>query len=100
MRILVTGANGFVGSAVAARLVSDGNAVRGAVRGAGAALPAGVERVVIGDLSEATDWRRAVEDIDAVVHAAARVHVMRDDAADPLTAFRRANAGGTRSLAR
>ena len=37
---------------------------------------------------------------DAVVHLAARVHVMRDTAADPLLEFRRVNTGATLELAR
>jgi UDP-glucose 4-epimerase len=39
-------------------------------------------------------------DADCVVHLAARVHVMRDSAADPLAAFRRTNVEGTLSVAR
>ena len=43
---------------------------------------------------------RSLEGVDAVVHLAARVHVMRDTAADPLAAFRAANVEATVNLAR
>ena len=46
------------------------------------------------------DWREAVAGIEAVVHCAARVHVMNDKAADPLAAFREVNVDGTMNLAR
>jgi nucleoside-diphosphate-sugar epimerase len=99
MRVLVTGANGFVGSAVVARAADRGFTVRGAVR-RDASLPAGVERAQVGDLDDATAWEQAVAGVDVVVHAAARVHVMRETASDPLADFRRVNTAGTLHLAR
>lgn len=97
-RILVTGASGFIGRALLARLAADGQAVRAAVRSGAADL--GVERVRVGDLGPDTDWDAAVAGCDVVIHTAARVHVMRERAADPLAAFRRANVEGTVHLAR
>jgi nucleoside-diphosphate-sugar epimerase len=54
----------------------------------------------LGDLAREIDWRKALEDVDAVVHCAARVHVMRESAADPLAAFRAVNVAATLNLAR
>ncbi|MCK9989716.1 MAG: hypothetical protein WA112_12880 [Rugosibacter sp.] len=48
---------------------------------------------VIGEINGRTDWRAALTGMDAVVHLAARVHVMRDAAADPLAAYRAVNVG-------
>ena len=99
--VLVTGASGFVGAAVAARLVQLGCPnTRAAVRRAYTQLPLGVEGCVVPTLAADTDWTSALAGIDSVVHAAARVHVMRESATDPLDAFRRVNVQGTLNLAR
>lgn len=100
MIVLVTGASGFVGRAVAARLHDEGMRVRATSRTPAASLPAAVEQVRIGDLSAHTDWRDALQGVEVVVHAAARVHVMQDTATDPLAEFRRVNVAGTAHLAR
>lgn len=94
--VLVTGASGFVGSALTQHLVQRGHRVRAAVRHC--APPAGIE-CVQAELSPHTDWTAALEGIDTVVHAAARVHVMRDTARAPLEAFRSVNVEGTARLA-
>src|SRR4051812_11864643 len=98
--VLVTGANGFVGRAVVKRLMRDApTGVRAAVRTRAADVPAGVEKVEVGDVHGTTDWREALRGVRAVVHLAARVHVMRDRSADPLADFRRVNVSGTLQLA-
>jgi len=99
MKVRVTGANGFVGLALLERLnVMSGLQVAGSVRRA--AGLAGTTVVEVGDLTAQTDWSLALADADAVVHLAARVHVMQDTATDPLTAFRTVNVDGTLNLAR
>ena len=50
--------------------------------------------------SDSAAWHKALVGITTVVHLAARVHVMRDTEADPLTAFRAVNVQGTLNLAR
>lgn len=101
MNVLVTGATGFVGAALVRRLLSDGDhRIRAAVRSDGASLPTGVEAITVGDIGPTTRWQHAVTGVDTVIHLAARVHVMRDDAVDPLAQFRRVNVDGTLRLAR
>ena len=101
MRLMVTGASGFVGNAIVNRSIANSSwHLRAAARGRLAEVPDGVELVRVGDLAGDTDWRSAVAGVDAVVHAAARVHVMRDSAANPETEFRKANVDGTINLAR
>lgn len=105
-RILVTGANGFVGSAFCRRLHSSGLLVRGAVRDR-EKFPQhadsefkGLEWTVLHDRSPKDETRHALQEVSAVVHLAARVHVMSDDAVDPLSEFRRVNCDWTERLAR
>ncbi|WP_419737148.1 UDP-glucose 4-epimerase family protein [Pseudomonas sp. COR18] len=101
MNLLLTGASGFVGQALLARLLADGkHRPRGAYRRLPEAIAPDAEACVVGDLGPEVDWREALFDIDTVVHCAARVHVMQDRAADPLAEFRRANVDGTLHLAR
>jgi nucleoside-diphosphate-sugar epimerase len=95
MRILVTGAGGFLGAVVCRALLEGGHAVRGLVRRQRSGLPADT---VAGDLSDQSSLDRAVMGMDAVVHLAARVHVMQERNADPLAAFRRVNVEGTARL--
>lgn len=99
--VLVTGANGFIGGAVCSALPSRGYRVRGVVRRQGQiALQNGVERLSLKEMDETTDWSAALVGVDSVVHLAARVHLMRDTVADPLTEFRRTNVALTLNLAR
>ena len=99
--ILVTGASGFVGSPVLDSLANHSNfSLRAAVRRLNHNLPSKINVIQVGDLAADTDWDAAVQDIDAVIHAAARVHVMRDVAPDSLAEFRRVNVEGTLNLAR
>jgi nucleoside-diphosphate-sugar epimerase len=101
---LVSGATGFVGRAVCAELARRQYAVRSIVRVhrvsdsvSGAELS---DRVQLDDIGPATDWSDALDDVKAVVHLAARVHVMHDSSADPLAAFCAVNVAGTLNLAR
>lgn len=101
MKVLVTGASGFVGRAVCGRLQGDQDLqVVGALRREGLALAKGVHAVRVDDLSAHTDWTAALTGVEVVVHTAARVHVMKDSAVDPLAEYRRVNVQGTLRLAR
>jgi UDP-glucose 4-epimerase len=102
MRVLLTGATGFVGRAVLDRLVnSDDVEPVAAIRAH--ALPdfyRNVKTVGISGLQADTDWSEALDQVETVIHSAARVHVMNDTESDPLEAFRKVNVEGTLKLAR
>lgn len=74
-RTLVTGASGFIGSALIQTLAEAGHHVRAAVRRPDL-LPslAGVQPVKLPDLAEPVDWSSLVEGIDVVVHLAGTAH--------------------------
>jgi len=100
VKVLVTGASGFVGNAACARLVTQGMSVIGTVRCPPARPLPGVNYRMVGDLDANTDWRDVLTGVDVIIHCAARVHVMREMVADPLGAFRVTNVAGTQQLAR
>jgi nucleoside-diphosphate-sugar epimerase len=97
-RVLVTGANGFVGKALCQELV-DQNYTVVAVCRQNANCPNGCEAIGIPDINSQTDWTEALVNVDTVIHLAARVHVMKESSADPLNEFRKVNVEGTRRLA-
>lgn len=96
MKVLVTGASGFVGSSLCQVLNGCGHDLIPAVRKARGMTG----EFVVGEVGSLTNWRIALGGVQAVVHLAARVHVMRDSAIDPLAAFRAVNTDGTLNLAR
>jgi len=99
LRILVTGASGFVGRQLCHTLTAAGLRVRAALRN-DAPLIEAHERVVIGDIGPDTEWSGSFEGVDTIVHLAARVHVMRDLAGDSYAEYRRINVLGSERLAR
>lgn len=90
MRVLVTGASGMLGGAVARHIAAQGHEVRTFQRRASGVV--GVQDV-LGSVTSPADVARAVEGMDAVVHLAAKVSL----AGDPAD-FDAVNVGGTRSL--
>ena len=71
--ILVTGATGFIGSALVESLRRRDLGVRALARGDGEDAP-GVRRVIVPDLASHADWRPVVEGVSAVVHLAGIAH--------------------------
>jgi nucleoside-diphosphate-sugar epimerase len=99
-RILVTGAAGFVGRELVAQLVALGSfEVQGLTRQAPANPVAGAKYRTGGDLSSQAQWQQVLAGVHAIVHTAARAHVLNDRAADPLAEFRHVNVEGTLRLA-
>ncbi len=94
MKVLVTGANGFIGRALVQDLRGRGHQVVTATR-----RPAS-NCVGVGEIDGSTDWSAALQGCDAIVHAAARVHQMKEEATDAEALYRRTNVDGTLNLAR
>lgn len=101
-RILVTGANGFIGREVVRELCARGRPVVATVRrGEEYRSDTDAEsHFAIGELGPETVWDKALRDVSTVVHLAGRAHILRETSLDPLAAYRLVNVGGTGQLAR
>jgi nucleoside-diphosphate-sugar epimerase len=100
MKILVTGATGFVGRPLCVHLAQKNWLVRACIHSRPADFQVdGVEFASTPSIDGSTDWVCALSGVQAVVHLAARVHVMRETRSDALAAFRKINVEGTVRLA-
>ena len=98
MKVLVTGASGFIGRALCDRLAESGDVeLVATVRTSTEPVPLNGS-VKTKELAPDTPWEDALDSVEVVVHAAARVHVMHG--ADSAHDFRRVNVEGTANLAR
>ena len=95
---MVTGADGFVGSKLCGYLQKNNVLLRRAVRKKKEWHEKDV--VAVGDIDGRVRWELALSSVTAVVHLAARVHVMRENATHPSLEFRRVNVDATLNLAR
>lgn len=100
MKILVTGSTGLVGASLISRLAVEGHSVLAAARTTSQRLPLGVTRLQMNELADGGEAFVGDNSADVVVHTAARVHVLRDTATNPLAAFRAVNVGGSLAVAR
>lgn len=99
-RILITGAGGFVGRAVCHSLRNAGHTLSGTTREATKKRgPENIPLYRVSELGQDTDWSQCVVGADAIVHLAAHVHVMRENASENFEAYRVANRDGSVSLA-
>lgn len=100
-KVLVTGANGFVGRRLCEHLLASGYQVRAAVRNAPVtrAFHSNLQFVSTGDLIAFDDWQTLLQDVGAVVHLVARTHVTDEFGDAALPAYRALNVDVTRRLA-
>ncbi|NEO66332.1 MAG: NAD-dependent epimerase/dehydratase family protein, partial [Moorea sp. SIO4G2] len=97
--ILVTGATGFIASHLLPILHQRGWQITAAVRNQFLHPPAiPLKTVAVGDINGNTDWSKALEGIDTVIHLAARAHILQDDAPNPEAEFLEVNTLGTTQL--
>jgi UDP-glucose 4-epimerase len=97
-KVLLTGATGFVGSNLLARLKKQCD-IQVVLTTRKDIPETDVNTIVVGDIDGATDFSVALRDTDAVIHCAARAHIMSDNVPDPLAEYRRVNVAGTLNLA-
>jgi nucleoside-diphosphate-sugar epimerase len=97
MRVLLTGATGFLGRELLAVLRSKHD-VMTAVRAQTGAVD--ISCAIVGDIDHATDWESALIGQQIIVHAAARAHITRNGSENPLSEYRKVNVAGSLNLAR
>ncbi|MDC1322467.1 NAD-dependent epimerase/dehydratase family protein [Pseudomonadales bacterium] len=97
-KILVTGANGFVGEALSRELHTSGYDILCSVRDRSRTVAVG-KQIIVDSLDSHTQWRQALKGCSTVIHLAGRAHVLNDNVTDPLATFRAINTSGTLNLA-
>jgi nucleoside-diphosphate-sugar epimerase len=101
VKILITGANGFIGQYLTHYLVEKGEIKDDDIIRAVRQLSSSENKnfTAIGNIDQDTNWQYALQGVDIVIHLAARVHVMNETSANPLQEFRKTNRYGTINLA-
>ena len=97
--VLVTGANGFVGSGLVARLVAEQIPVRSVTRNSSGVHAKESEVFFIETLESVANWEEALRDVEVVVHLAAKVHDMSKQSSNSIDDYRRINVEATLNLA-
>ena len=98
--MLVTGANGFIGRALCEEEIRQGYSVHALVRSSEKYVVDGCKMTNVANLTRTTDYTEMLVGVNIVIHLAARVHIMNDDASNPSAEFYEANTAITLNLAR
>jgi nucleoside-diphosphate-sugar epimerase len=101
MKILITGATGFIGSHLLPRLIRERHDVVAALRNHTSAtkLSQSIPQIIVGEINRHTDWHQALKGIDTVIHLAGRAHILHE-VGDPEAEFMEINFLGTQNLVR
>ena len=94
LNVLITGYSGFVGSHLLEQLKDNFN-----LSLLGRTKPNINCKFLYASIDDSTDYSSFLEDVDVIVHVAARVHIMMDTENDPLEEYRAINVRGTINLA-
>lgn len=97
LKILVSGANGFVGKKLCETLTRQKHKVSAVIRDNDTTIKN--TQLIIKTLSKETVWGDALNNIDVVIHLAGRAHVMKEEASDPYQAYAEINVDATKHLA-
>jgi nucleoside-diphosphate-sugar epimerase len=101
MKVLITGATGFIGSHLIPRLnqISDCQIVA-AIRNEDSQkkLPITVATVIVGEIDHQTNWSQALREVEVVIHLAARAHILQEQVPNSEAEFIRVNTQGTANL--
>ncbi|NRB79280.1 MAG: SDR family oxidoreductase [Saccharospirillaceae bacterium] len=98
-RLLITGASGFLGSALSEQLIKNSIPFVAVYR-SDYVTPSIKNKYIINTLDADTQWQNGLIGISCVIHCAARAHIMNEVSIDPLLEYRKVNTAGTLNLAR
>lgn len=96
MRILLTGASGFIGRALYAELNHEVNQIIRITRKKSFEN----SEVIVGDFENFKEWDGLLKNIDVIIHLAGRAHIFDDKSKDQLEKFRKINVDATINLAK
>jgi len=96
MRVAITGPNGFIGQNLSNALKNNSFKVRPLVRSDKHNL---IDSINIGDISPNTDWSKALEDVDCIIHCAGLAHNLHKSKSLTLSSYEKINVLGTINLA-
>ena len=100
MKVLLTGATGFIGKALVAELIQQNFHISITVRQKTNLFPDEVKQFVVGDFESNPDFSTSLAEIDCVIHLAGRAHVIDKAKASLLDEFRKVNTELTLNLAK
>ena len=100
MKILITGATGFIGKALVAELIQQDFNISIAVRQKTSLFPAEVKQFVVGNFESNPDFSTSLTEVDCIIHVAGKAHIIDKAQASVLDEFRNINTELTLNLAK
>ena len=99
-KILITGANGFIGNSLYKTLLKAGRSCIGTVRSTDlGSSNVNIEYIIVDNIELSTNWKIALKGVDCVIHCAGRAHIMKKIDANEKKFFNSVNVDGTKQLA-
>jgi len=100
MKVLLTGATGFIGKALVTELTQQNFNISIAIRQKTNLFPDEVKQFLVGDFESDPDFSTSLAEVDCVIHLAGKAHVLDKAKASVLDGFRKINTELTLSLAK